>query len=242
MERVSIIEGTNPYIILAPHGPDDDYTAEMAEYMAEALECYAVINWGWERSDQVDYLNDQANCNNIDHLHEDVVKDEFLDPILKFTNKIKFSSNNPFTNNNNLESYNFILHGFGTLTSSKTKPDIVVGHGNGKPNSQSCDSFVTNAFNYSLMRHGFDVCYGKIGGQYSGWARNNLNQLYRKWYPDRLVNSLQLEIHRDLRDTDQIAINTAERLVVVIEDLFDHMKNNHFPHDWEKIISTISGF
>ncbi len=233
MERVSIIEGTNPFIIIAPHGPDDDFTAEMAEYMAEALECYAVINRGWERSDQVDYFNDKANCNNIDHLHEDVVKDEFLDPITKFTNKILRSPPH--------ESYNFILHGFGT-TANKKRPDIVVGHGNGKPNSQSCNTIIKDAFNYSLMRHGFNVCYGEIGGQYSGWSRNNLNQLYRKWYPDTDVNSLQLEIHRELRDTDQIAITTAERLVVVIEDLFDHMKNNHFPYDWANIASTIPGF
>ena len=33
----------------------------------------------------------------------------------------------------------------------------------------------------------------------SGWSKSNMNQLYRKWYPDQSVQSLQIEIVHELR-------------------------------------------
>ena len=86
-ERVSVKEGTLPIILLAPHGCNDANTDIIVDTAADKLDCYAVINNGWERSSTVDASQDKANCNNISHCHEDVVKDEFLDPILRYSNR-----------------------------------------------------------------------------------------------------------------------------------------------------------
>ena len=77
MERVSVIEGKSPIIIVAPHGykGDDENTDLIAEEIANALHCYAVINRGWERSDSVDFMKDKADCNNVYHCKEDVVRE-----------------------------------------------------------------------------------------------------------------------------------------------------------------------
>ena len=94
MEKVSVLEGTIPALIIAPHGfkNDDLNTDLIAEEIATDLSAYAVINRGWERADKVDWFNDKADCNNLKHCHEDVVKDEFLLPIMRYVIQIlKFS-------------------------------------------------------------------------------------------------------------------------------------------------------
>ena len=66
MEKVSVLEGTIPALIIAPHGfkNDDLNTDLIAEEIATDLSAYAVINRGWERADKVDWFNDKADCNN----------------------------------------------------------------------------------------------------------------------------------------------------------------------------------
>jgi hypothetical protein len=63
MERVSITSGKQPILIVSPHGykNDDENTATVAEAIASVLNCYAVINRGWERADDVDIFNDKAD-------------------------------------------------------------------------------------------------------------------------------------------------------------------------------------
>ena len=65
MDRVTVIDGLEPIVVVAPHGFDDPNTDMLAEALATALNAYAVINHGWERDKKVDDANDKANCNSI---------------------------------------------------------------------------------------------------------------------------------------------------------------------------------
>jgi len=216
MERVNVFEGELNAIVVAPHGPDDPYSGEIAEVVAKELNAFAVINQGFERADSVDIFQDQANCNNVYHCHEDVVKDEFLDPILRFVGKIRHS---PWLLNNwNDPIWIFIIHGV-NFVNRKVSPDIVVGYGAGDPPSHSCDLWRKDGLVHILESRGFDTYQGKAGGNFSGWAKTNLNQLYRKWYPDSGVQSVQLEVARDWRTCRDDALATADLLAGCIEDL-----------------------
>jgi hypothetical protein len=216
MERVNAFEGNLNAIIIAPHGPNDPYTGTIAKNIAKSLEAFCVVNQGFERSDTVDIFNDKANCNNVSHCHEDVVKDEFLDPIMRYVAKIRHA---PWM----LSSWDdpiwtFIIHGINHIN-RKVSPDLVIGYGAGDPPSHSCDLWRKNALIHILSEQGFEVFQGKAGGQFSGWAKTNLNQLYRKWYMDPAVQSIQIEVSRDWRTDEDDAISTAEALTEAIEDL-----------------------
>lgn len=215
MERVSIISGKQPILIVSPHGykNDDENTATVAEAIASVLNCYAVINRGWERADDVDIFNDKADCNNVSHCHEDVVKDEFLDPILRFRARI-------------LKRYTkvhmYLIHGMSDkhrINANDPGLDIVVGYGAGSPDSYSCDPWRKDAFINLLKDNGLCAYEGKKGGQMSGWAKNNMNQLFRKWYTDPAVQSMQIEIVHELRADNDTAQLTAEYLAVAMSDM-----------------------
>jgi len=235
MERVSVIErGTKPVIFVAPHGykHDDTNTDIVAESAARAIGAYAVINRGWQRSATVDILRDKANCNNVNHCNEDVVKEEFLLPILKFTNRIyKTYFDLTFDPNLRLKNqilkkykgydkervYIFYIHGIGRY---EYHPDLafVVGNGEGKPNSYTCPTWMKEAFAYCLEEFGETYC-AKAGSKYAGWARNNLNQLFRKHIPDSKTKSVQLEIAYRLRAKPYMAEKTGEEIGVCVDEL-----------------------
>ena len=222
MERVSIIEGVHPVILVAPHGAAaDDYNTDIiTETCAQALNCYAVINRGWERAEEVDYFKDKANCNDVKHCLEDVVKDEFLDPIIRFKNRIRKKHS---------YAYMFTIHGVGNDIRSKANDadiNMVVGYGAGTPASHTCKMWMKDFFIYLMRQVDIKAYGGKAGGQYAGWAKNNLNQLFCKWpkYADDSLHSMQLEFIRTIRDTKADAEFTGNILAVVLEDLLKHGK------------------
>lgn len=215
MERVSIISGKLPILVVAPHGfeGNDEKTAVIAEYIANTIGAYAVINRGWERDDVVDYMKDKADCNNVTHCHEDVVREEVLEPIVRYKNRILQSF--PF-------AYLFYIHGM----SDKHKKicgdenmDIVIGYGAGSPNSFTCENWRKDLFVHLLTESGLHTYEGSKGGPMSGWARSNMNQLFRKWYAEPQVQSMQIEITHSLREENDIAMITGEYLGAAMEDL-----------------------
>ena len=213
-ERVSIREGKIPVIIVATHGfqGDDENTAFIANHIRNSINAYAVINNGWERDDAVDYLLDKADCNNVLHCHEDVVKEEFLDPILRYTNRIL--KTHP-------EVFIYYIHGMSNkhrILANDPQLDAVIGYGAGSPNSFSCDPVKKDLFLQLLNISGINAYEGSKGGLMSGWARNNMNQLFRKWYPDPRVHSLQIEIVRDLRTPLDVAAITSEYIANAIDN------------------------
>jgi len=214
MERTTLIEGQTPILILAPHGVDDTNTDYIAETVAYEFGAYAVINKGWKRSESVDYWRDLANCNDVRHLHSDVVKEEFLDPILRSVVKIKRKyMENPFV---------LIIHGCTDKVreiSNDDYLDMIIGYGQGAPPSHSCRKRTKDAFIYYLQRENFGVYQGKVKGNYAGRSKNNLNQLFNKWYPDENVNCLQLEIVRELRCEPELISITIDGLVAALDSL-----------------------
>lgn len=213
MERVKIKSGERPIIIVAPHGHEnnDERTTIIAESIANNINAYAVINQGWERNISVDCFKDKADCNNINHCHEDVVKDEFLDPILRFKSKI-------------LKKYDsvsvFHIHGMSNkhrIMANDPSMDIVVGCGLGIPPSLTCEEWKKDLFIHLMESSGVIAYEGSIGGPMSGWSRSNMNQLFRKWYHDSHVQSMQIEIVHELRENDEIAEMTGQQLADAIK-------------------------
>jgi hypothetical protein len=123
-ERVTTLLGTCPVIIVAPHGHhlDDSHTCSLAMAAAEELGAFAVINNNWKRSQVVDELKGLANCNNINHCQEPVVKAEFLDPIHE---AISVTLEEYFNKVIDTDNYGLGIH----------RPLVLMIHGVGKLNS-----------------------------------------------------------------------------------------------------------
>lgn len=228
MQRVEVKEGKAPVILFAPHGYDGDdlKTAMMVQTMASLLDCYAVINHGWERGPSVDCFTDKADCNNVEHCHEDVVKEEILDPILRFSKRIL---------RNHDIAYFFPIHGMSNKhrkLSGIPKLDIVVGYGAGSPHSYTCDLWRKDCMMHLLTEVGLVPAEGKKGGPMSGWARNNMNQLFRKWYHQQNVQGMQLEIIYDLRSDLEINLLASEYIALSIRSLLkanDFISHKEYP-------------
>lgn len=197
-ERVQIIRGKHPILLVAAHGADDNYTAEITEMLANSGEYHAVINWGFERSDTVDAVNDQANCNRVDHVKQDIVFDEFLNPLLKIVNTIKKTAICNI----------FHIHGCGNVVHKEAGKDVgvIVGYGLGiQSNSLSCQKWKVDLFS-DLFKAGVmlqrkdSVFHGKGGGHYAGRDINNMNQYFKKHQNTPLVDSMQLEFPLSVRE------------------------------------------
>jgi phage replication-related protein YjqB (UPF0714/DUF867 family) len=220
MERVKIISGKIPVIIVAPHGVDDERTSTIAQRISEEIHSFAVINLGWERSQNVDFMKDKADCNNTLHCYQDVVKEEFLDPIIRYKNKILKTNN---------EAYIFYIHGMSNkhrITANDPTMDIVVGYGVGIPNSITFDPWKKNCLVSTLEELGFGTYEASQGSSMSGWSKNNMNQLFRKWHYEPKVNSIQLELVHELRESNKAAEWTAVYLSEAIIEAIQAKKFN----------------
>jgi len=214
MERVSTYKGSFPALIVVPHGHDDPNTAIIAESIVEEIDAYAVINRGWKRADQHDYYADKANCNNYHHIHEDVVREEFLDPILNYVERIHNKESGP----PNI----FVIHGVSNSirqTVGGDALDVIIGYGEGKPPSYTCPIEFKHTFMCLLDKADLRVYQGKAGGAYSARRMSNIAQLFRtSEYLDEDVFTIQMEIIRELREDDYAAKETGIALSSVIKD------------------------
>lgn len=207
-QRVGYIKGLSgtPAIVIAPHGFDDTNTDIIVETIQEDLQCTSIINYGWERSDKFDYFKDKANCNSIKHVFEDVVKQEFLEPIM---------DSYSFHINQGIYPALFIIHGVHDSirkNSNAKNLDLIIGTGYG--NTISCDDWSKFCFCKLLSINLFNVFLGKENGNYAGNSPDNLNQIlnhpnYRNEYSLAERCSFQVEIVKNLRSTKQRAIQTG---------------------------------
>lgn len=215
-ERVSLIEGRHPIILVAPHGyHGNDYNTDfIVENLASKFDMYAVINRGFERADHPDSENDKADCNNFMQIVADpVVYDEFLTPIVRYKNRILRKVQ---------RCHLFFIHGMANRHVGDKLADIVVGYGAGKPASHSCELWMKNLFCYLLSKASLNVFEGKEGGAFSGWARGNMNQLFRKHLPEPRCHSMQVELARDLRYDKDMAIDTVASLAPAMLELLNY--------------------
>jgi hypothetical protein len=214
MERVSISNGELPVLLVAPHGRDDKNTDYLVDRISSEMNLFSVINRGWKKSKKFDYYSERANCNNIKHIHEEVVKDEFLDPILKSVARIQKKLDE--------RVFIFYIHGCSDkvrIDANDDNLDIIVGYGSGSPSSYSCDLKYKNAFVHFLQEQSFGVYEGKKGGKYSGRSKNNLNQLFRLWHKNENVHSMQIEIINELRCEEELIEICCDGIISAIDEL-----------------------
>lgn len=211
MERVTTIRGKRPVLFVAPHGFNDTYTDILAE--AAAIQCngYAVINRAWERSDKVDEINSLANCNNIDHIYEDVVSEEFLAPLERYYNKITTDFGG---------MYYFMIHGCGNDARKGTDPSLtaILGYGDGNKPSLTCSLEMRCEFHRLIKKDGlWTIWHAGPGSKFSGWDRKNLNQFWRKHQDDPDVQGFQLEFVTACRKTEADAEISGKYLGDLVE-------------------------
>jgi hypothetical protein len=215
MERTSVIDGNNSILIVAPHGGDEERVAAAAETLALGLGAFAVINRGWRVSFKVDSISDMANCNNVRHLKEDVVREEFLNPILRIVARIKKKHGG--------RVLMLVIKQFGDHVRDKAQGDIldiIIGHGSGAPPRHSCRARTKDALIQCLEQEGFGVYEGDVGSLHSGAAKNNLNQLFKRWTRDKAVESMQIEIAKELIQDDEITNMTMEGIIAAVDAMF----------------------
>jgi hypothetical protein len=219
MERVTVISGEVPLMVVAPHC-DDNNTKEIAQFIASTLKCYCVTNNGWKRSDTVDAIGGYANCNDVSHCLEDVVKEEFLEPILGYANRMV---------KNYGHGYVFYIHGMG-----QQSPDVIVGYGEGNPPSYSCGLYYKEVFLKACRENSVYATEAGAGSKYAGRSKNNMNQLFRNWFYNDKIQSMQLEIAYNLRTTQMIR-NVGMALGMAFDDLLDHKINSSYINEFTGI-------
>lgn len=236
-ERVYLQYGKNPIIFVAPHGADDTHTISIAKEAANITDGFAVINQGFERSDQVDSDEDQANCNRVDHLQDPVVHSEFLKPLLKFQEmaRKKIVGTNDFWGGNvSKRVMIYHIHGAGNSVHSQAgeRVEVIVGYGLGKKK----DSLTCTPWRVALFVEGYrrvadqgEVFEAGGGSPYAGRSSNNLNQYFRKHYNDALTDSLQLEFPFSTRKSTRAAKLTAAKLAAVALEQLKAKSHGHRP-------------
>lgn len=231
MERVSIRQGKNPILFVAPHGPDDTNTSIIAETAAEICDGYYVINNGFERKGNiVDVENDRANCNRIDHVIQDVVKEEFLNPIEKFTAQMrsKLQIHHFLMNYSEIcKPLIFYIHGAGDHVHIEVgeKISVIVGYGLGKKkgnDSFTCENWRRKLFVQSYRSYSKAEVYEGLGGSYNGRNPNNMNQFYRQYISNSLIDSMQLEFPYLSRFNKLEAEKTGLTLATVANEILNH--------------------
>jgi nitrogen regulatory protein PII len=221
MERVSALEGDLPILVIAPYGLEDKGTGEIAKRIHQEIDAFAVINWGWKKTNKPNYETEEADCNSLlDIKLEPVVDDEFLQPIMNYVYRIL---------SNWGRANIFILHGIENSVTRRSKNqdlDLVVGYGSGNISSKShsCDPIMKDAFINYLLRQNIKTYQGSGDGDFSGNNKNCINQLYRRGnYWNSSVHSMEIGIVEDLRSDDSMAVILATELSDCMEEitLFD---------------------
>lgn len=225
-ERVTTRLGMNNVLLVAPHAHDldDTHTDLIALAAADYLNAHAVVNNAWKRAKKVDELKSEANCNDINHCLEPVVKAEFLDPIMSAIDLVTLDDTDPFQmRNNGIECYVFMVHGVGNAVRTKAndpKLDLIVGFGAGNKPYYTCEEWQRDCF-IDLCRGNFKwkTYAGAPGGDYSARSKNNMTQAI---FRETGQPTMQLEFVYARRNDEATARTTGEQLGKIIEALLKH--------------------
>ncbi len=206
MERVSTYQGLNSVLIVAPNCPDDKNTDIIALEMIKKLRAFGVINRGWKKSMAVDYMNDQADCNSLIHLQEDVVREEFLHPIANFSNRIfkKYPQQTVFL-------FNIVGH-----ESKDENIDLVLGFGQGQhTSSYTCEEWRKDLFCYLCKKSSIN-CYGTASATRSKYC---LIQLFKQHMKRTYMQAIQIAVVEELRKDKEVAIITGDFLSDIVQKI-----------------------
>jgi len=231
--KLEFIEGKNNILLIVPHGhPKNDMnTGKLTRKMAELLNCYAVINEYYRRpytdkdTKEIYGTNKEAgivDLNNIAGIRAAGMEEEFLQPIFDISKKI--------VGEDGMDGVIILhIHGIGDdkfKNSKEAKPPVLVGIGRGVQEDRL--STTVEAAEQLIKKLGEDEDHPLLarienGGQYSGWAKHNLNQLFTgvvdPGYKDENVQSIQLEIkYTGFRDKENLD-KTANTISSALRDI-----------------------
>lgn len=217
-ERINVIFGKNPVLLIAPHGADEVNTDVIAEETAIKCSSYSVTNKGFKRGNQIDLKNQIADCNKVPHCLNSIVLDEYLNPIIRIRTKIK----NKIKLLDDIENQKMlVLHILGTDDdfSMNNEVAMILGYGLGSiKNSLTCDMWVKNLFislwyaEANKRKISSKIYEATSGNKYSGRDYSEMNQYFKKYIMDNKVNSMQLHIPLSMRDTKEKAMLASEML------------------------------
>lgn len=238
-ERVSVHEGIVPVIVVAPHGYDDAHTGIIAMTIAKRLNCFAVVNNGWQRADEADWGNDKANCNKVSHCREDVVYDEFYLPLLRYISRshVLCQAYSGFLR----RAFMLTIHAANDSVKASAPVDIIMGTGKGDPPRPSCHITRKNAIGWCLTEKNIQICEGAVGSRFAAWDRDNLNQLWTYGTRTNIAGPqcLQLEIVKTpWRENPHRARATGVILASALQDIFKLQSLSKFDSDtftWPEI-------
>lgn len=228
MQRINLVHGKEPIIIVAPHAADEAYIGVVAEEMAKRSNGYAIINSGFKIADDVDVMKDFADCNRVEHIQQDVVKDEFLDPLLATKRTLAKKHSRILV---------LSLYGLDIAVEQNAGKaiDIVLGYGQAVVNSSyTCPMWVIDMFINEWESHGWtssDVYCGKPGGIFSARSIHHLPQLFQKVYPDKDVQAVQIFISDRFRRDRGGAAFCGVVLANVIQEI---AKADYFDESMDK--------
>jgi len=217
-ERVLTKKGKNKVILVAPHGYEDKHTGTLVEVAANNLDCYAIINYGFLKSDYVDVENDLANCSLINHINQPVVYEEFLKPIIKIRDKF---SQRSIKKRNCQEAEILIIYICG-CEPHETDASMIIGYGLGThKNSITCSSQKRNAF-LSYSREIYKkYSWGEVhegNNQFAGRNANHINQYFVKHNNDMNVDSLLIHFPGL---SESLAVSTGIMLSVALDKMIN---------------------
>lgn len=219
MQRTAAIRGKFPILVVAPFGHDDPHTTTIVEHIQKELKCFAVINYMWERAPKYNYYKSQADCHNVQHCFEDVVRQEYLNWILKFKDTI---SNMHHTANI------FYIRGCNNAVRKQANADldIIVGYGDSKQPSHTCQLHSKNALIHLLNNQAFTTYMGAPDSPYSAREPDNMTQIFRNIFYDERVESFELHIVRALRTDETEANLTANSIANAFEDFIEEQEKD----------------
>lgn len=245
-ERVLTIFRQTPVILVSPHF-ENDFINEISLEIADQLNCSVIVNNGFEKTNLCDPINSKANCNLIDHCKQELVKEEFFDPFLKFCEKsldgekLKTIWNSFWGkeySNPNPTIHVFHIHGCDDSICNSLNEDIyaIIGHGKGiKADSLTCESWRKDLFCQilkGLTKH--KILEGESGSKYAARDANCINQYFRKHKLIREIQSMQITIPLFQRKK---VIETADTLSECISK-YILFKNESEVINYNRIISN----
>jgi hypothetical protein len=219
------IEGRCAILLIAPHGfpRDDDNTGTLTRKVAQRLGCYAIINEVYRKPEKrkdpssgcmrevPDRVQRRINLNRFSQV-EEYAKEEFLVPILKYTERIR---------RNHVTAFVLWIHGIKDQNISGNVVDgnageihVVLGIGQGGNDGFTADQSSAAKLIICLRDNAIKQINGVLAkkeSNYSGSHENIMNQLFiRKHYGVPKVQSFQLEFkYTGFRDPE--AIETSPR-------------------------------
>lgn len=227
LERVSCIIGKKPVILVCPYSLNKTNSDIITEHVAKSINCFAVINRGFHKSKILDIDNNFADCNNVDHIKQPVIYEEYLLPIIKYTDKaqkiISKINHKKWYDLFKSPIYIFHIHSCEDNTDENIQEDIgaVLGYGLGRTvNSLSCELWQKNLF-VSLWRKNSsngDIFEGINVGRNS----NEMNQYFIKHNKKDFVNSMQIEFPLSKTNNSLNSITTANTLAAVINEFLSY--------------------